>query len=114
MHDYVQLIKRDTHKIAAILTREHGKTIGESKGDTFRGQEFVESSCGASHILTGETIENISKGIDCYSFRKPLGVCAGIVAYNSPVMIALWLFPIAITCGNTYILKPSRKTPESV
>jgi malonate-semialdehyde dehydrogenase (acetylating)/methylmalonate-semialdehyde dehydrogenase len=114
MHDYATLIRRDTPKIAALMTLEHGKTTLDAKGDTYRGQEVVEHSCNISHIMTGETIENISKGIDCYSFRAPLGVCAGIAAYNFPAMIPLWTFPVAITCGNTFVLKPSEKVPGTV
>jgi len=73
--------------------------------------EVVEHACGTSHIYTGETIENISKGIDCYSFRAPIGVCAGISAFNFPAMIPLWMIPLAITCGNTFVLKPSERVP---
>ena len=114
MFDYSQLLRRDTDKIAAIMTREHGKTTLDAKGDLYRGLEVVEHSCGTSHIYTGETIENISKGIDCYSFRAPLGVCAGIAAFNFPAMIPLWMYPLAITCGNTFVLKPSEKVPGTV
>ena len=114
MFDYAQLIRRDTNKIASLMTLEHGKTTADAKGDLYRGLEVVEHSCGTSHIYTGETIENISKGIDCYSFRAPLGVCAGIAAFNFPAMIPLWMYPLAITCGNTFVLKPSEKVPGTV
>jgi len=76
-------------------------------GDVQRGLEVVEHACGISHLYHGETIQNISKGIDTYSFRTPLGVCAGVAPFNFPIMIPLWMFPFAITCGNTYVLKPS-------
>lgn len=114
MFDLAALIRRDTDKIAAIMTEEHGKTTLDAKGDLYRGLEVVEHSCGTSHIYTGETIENISKGIDCYSFRAPLGVCGGIAAFNFPAMIPLWMIPVAITCGNTFVLKPSEKVPLTV
>jgi len=111
MFDFAAVIRRDTDKLAACMTEEHGKTILDSKGDIQRGLEVVEHSCGTSHIYTGETIENISKGIDCYSFKTPLGVCAGISAFNFPAMIPLWMLPVAITCGNTFVLKPSERVP---
>ncbi len=107
MLELQHVIRRDIDKIATIMTHEHGKVTPDSKGDVIRGLEVVEHSCGTSHLYTGETIENISKGIDCYSFRAPLGVCAGVSAFNFPAMIPLWMFPLAITCGNTFVLKPS-------
>ena len=108
------LIRRDYDKLAAIMTLQHGKTTADAKGDIHRGLEVVEHACGTSHIYTGETVENISKGIDSYSFRAPLGVCAGISAFNFPAMIPLWMFPLAITCGNTFVLKPSERVPGTV
>lgn len=80
-------------------------------GDVQRGLEVVEHACGISHIIQGETFQNISKGIDTYSFRVPLGVCAGVAPFNFPAMIPLWMFPFAITCGNTFVLKPSERVP---
>ena len=82
-------------------------------GDAQRGLEVVEHACGISHIFAGETIANISKGIDTYSIRTPLGVCAGIAPFNFPAMIPMWMFPFAITCGNTFVLKPSEKVAGS-
>lgn len=109
MFDLAALIRRDTDKLAALMTEEHGKVTPDAKGDVQRGLEVVEHACGTSLVINGETIENISRGIDCYSFRVPLGVCAGIAPFNFPAMIPLWMFPIAITCGNTFVLKPSEK-----
>lgn len=109
MFELANLIRRDHKKIAAIMTEEHGKTTPDSMGDVQRGLEVVQHACAISHIYTGETIQNISKGIDTYSFRVPLGVCAGVAPFNFPAMIPLWMFPFAITCGNTYVLKPSER-----
>ena len=109
MFDLAALIRRDMDKLADIMTEEHGKVTPDSKGDVQRGLEVVEHACGTSLVINGETIENISKGIDCYSFRVPLGVCAGVAPFNFPAMIPLWMFPLAITCGNTFVLKPSER-----
>ena len=111
MLELQRVIRRDIDKLASIMTQEHGKCTPDSRGDVIRGLEVVEHACGTSHIYTGETIENISKGIDCYSFRTPLGVCAVVSAFNFPAMIPLWMFPLAITCGNTFVLKPSERVP---
>lgn len=107
MFDLAAAVRRDSKILAGLMTEEHGKTAPDSLGDVQRGLEVLESSCAISHIYTGETMENISKGIDCYSFKAPLGVCAGVAAFNFPAMIPLWMFPLAITCGNTFVLKPS-------
>lgn len=114
MFDLAALIRRDHKKLAAIMTEEHGKTTPDSMGDVQRGLEVVEHACGTSHIYTGETLQNISKGINSYSFRMPLGVCAGVAAFNFPAMIPLWMFPLAITCGNTFVLKPSERVGGAV
>jgi malonate-semialdehyde dehydrogenase (acetylating)/methylmalonate-semialdehyde dehydrogenase len=109
MFQLAHIIRRDVAKYAAIMTEEHGKTKADAHGDVIRGLEVVEHACGTSQVITGETIENISRGIDSYYYRVPLGVCAGICPFNFPLMIPLWMFPLAITCGNTYVLKPSEK-----
>ena len=92
-------------------TREHGKTVVESRGDVKRGIEMVEFACGVPSLLMGEVLENIARGIDCESIRQPLGVCAGITPFNFPCMVPLWMYPVAIACGNTFVLKPSEKVP---
>jgi malonate-semialdehyde dehydrogenase (acetylating)/methylmalonate-semialdehyde dehydrogenase len=92
-------------------TREHGKTLTESRGDVKRGIEMVEFACGVPSLLMGEVLENIARGIDCESIRQPLGVCAGITPFNFPCMVPLWMYPVAIACGNTFVLKPSEKVP---
>lgn len=100
--------------MADIMTEEHGKTTPDSMGDVQRGLEVVEASCGMSHIISGQTMPNISKGIDTYSVRVPLGVCAGVTPFNFPAMCPLWMFPFAITCGNTFVLKPSERVAGAV
>jgi len=97
--------------IAEQITREQGKTLEDARGDVFRGLEVVEHTCSIGSLIMGETLENVSKNIDTYSYRQPLGVTAGITPFNFPAMIPLWMFPISITCGNTMILKPSEKDP---
>ncbi|KAL2634366.1 hypothetical protein R1flu_005845 [Riccia fluitans] len=106
-----ELIRRDMDKLAANITTEQGKTLADARGDVFRGLEVVEQACGMANAQMGEFVENVSSGIDTYSIRQPLGVCAGICPFNFPAMIPLWMFPMAVTCGNTFILKPSEKDP---
>ena len=98
-------------RLAEIISHEHGKSIKDGRGDVFRGYEVVEHACSLSSLMMGETVENVSKNIDIYSYRKPLGVCAGIAPFNFPAMVPLWMIPMAITTGNTFILKPSEKVP---
>ncbi|GAB2292050.1 Methylmalonate-semialdehyde dehydrogenase [acylating], mitochondrial [Dionaea muscipula] len=106
-----ELIRRDMDKLALNITTEQGKTLKDAKGDVFRGLEVVEHVCGMASLQMGEFSSNVSTGIDTYSIREPLGVCAGICPFNFPAMIPLWMFPVAVTCGNTFILKPSEKDP---
>ena len=108
---YQALLRRDFDETAALISREHGKTRGEARGDLTRGIEMVEYACGISALLMGETLPNISPGIDCEAVRHPLGVCAGITPFNFPAMVPLWMFPLAIAAGNTFVLKPSEKVP---
>nr|ADN34267.1 methylmalonate-semialdehyde dehydrogenase [Cucumis melo subsp. melo] len=106
-----ELISRDIDKLALNITTEQGKTLKDAHGDVFRGLEVVEHACGMASLQMGEYVSNVSHGIDTYSIREPLGVCAGICPFNFPAMIPLWMFPIAVTCGNTFVLKPSEKDP---
>ncbi|XP_065870144.1 methylmalonate-semialdehyde dehydrogenase [acylating], mitochondrial isoform X5 [Euphorbia lathyris] len=106
-----ELIRRDIDKLAMNITTEQGKTIKDAHGDVFRGLEVVEHACGMGTLQMGEYAPNVSNGIDTYSIREPLGVCAGICPFNFPAMIPLWMFPVAVTCGNTFVLKPSEKDP---
>ncbi len=108
---YKALLEAEFDSIALIISTEHGKTIAEARGDLRRGIQMVEYACGAPTLLMGESLENIARGIDCDVIRQPLGVCVGIVPFNFPAMVPLWMFPLALACGNTFILKPSEKVP---
>ncbi|HEX9390225.1 MAG TPA: CoA-acylating methylmalonate-semialdehyde dehydrogenase [Usitatibacteraceae bacterium] len=106
-----ELIRRDTRKLAAVLTAEQGKTLPDAEGDIFRGLEVVEHACSIGTLSLGEMAENVGTGIDTYFIRQPIGVCAGITPFNFPAMIPLWMFPMAIVTGNTFVLKPSEQDP---
>jgi malonate-semialdehyde dehydrogenase (acetylating)/methylmalonate-semialdehyde dehydrogenase len=111
MFRFVSLLEENFEEIAQLVTREHGKTPDEAKGDVRRGIEMVELACHAPTMLMGQTLDNVARGIDGRVERHPLGVCVGITPFNFPAMVPLWMFPIAIVCGNTFILKPSPKVP---
>src|SRR5262245_12595197 len=98
-------------ELAALVTREHGKTLGEARAEMQRGVEMVEFACGVPSLLMGQALENLAPSVDCQTSRHPVGVCVGITPFNFPSMVPLWLFPIAITRGNTFILKPAEKVP---
>lgn len=106
------LIEQHMEELAHIVTREHGKTVNDALGSIQRGLAVVEYACGIADHLKGDFSIDASSGIDCYSMRQPLGVCVGITPFNFPAMIPLWMFPIAIACGNTFVLKPSEKDPS--
>jgi malonate-semialdehyde dehydrogenase (acetylating)/methylmalonate-semialdehyde dehydrogenase len=106
-----ELIRRDMKKLAAVLTAEQGKTLPDAEGDIFRGLEVVEHACSIGTLSLGEFAENVAGGVDTYFIRQPIGVCAGITPFNFPAMIPLWMFPMAIVCGNTFVLKPSEQDP---
>jgi len=112
MMEFVRLLNRDMDKLAEALSREHGKTIPDAKGDVQRGLEVVEFCIGAPHLLKGEFTDSAGPGIDMYSMRQPLGVVAGITPFNFPAMIPMWKFAPAIACGNAFILKPSERDPS--
>ncbi len=105
------LIERHSEELAAILTREHGKVLADARGEVTRGLEIVEFACGIPQLLKGEYSDAVGRGIDSWSLRLPVGVCAGITPFNFPAMVPMWMFPIAIACGNTFVLKPSEKDP---
>lgn len=105
------LVVKHTDELAASIVEENGKTLVDAKGDVFRGLEVCEYASGISSHLMGETLENLSRNIDTYSYRQPLGVTAGIAPFNFPAMIPLWMFPVALATGNTMVLKPSERTP---
>lgn len=106
------LLEQHIDELAAIVTREHGKTLEDARGSIQRGIDVVEFACGIPAYLKGSYAENVGTDVDSYSLRQPLGVCVGITPFNFPAMIPLWMFPMAIACGNTFILKPSEKNPS--
>ena len=108
---YQQLIRENMKELAAILTAEQGKTLADAEGDVFRGLEVVEHAAGIGNLQLGELANNVANGVDTYTLLQPLGVCAGITPFNFPAMIPLWMFPMAIACGNTFVLKPSEQDP---
>jgi len=111
MFRYKMLLEENFEDLARSVTREHGKTLTEARGDVRRGVEVVEYACAVTEFLKGEVLENIARGIDCELVRQPVGVCAGICPYNFPALVPMWMYPLALVCGNTFILKPSEKVP---
>jgi len=108
---YRELVERNFDRICATVSLEHGKTLAESRGGLHRGIENIEYACGVPSFLFGDTLENLARAVDCETLLQPLGVCAGITPFNFPAMVPLWMFPLAIACGNTFVLKPSEKVP---
>lgn len=107
-----ELVERHREELARLITAEHGKTLGDAAGSIQRGLEVIEFACGIPQLLQGEASREVGSGIDCQSLREPLGVCAGITPFNFPAMVPLWMFPVAIACGNSFVLKPSERTPS--
>ena len=112
MFAFRELVARHAGEIAALLTAEHGKVTGDAMGEVQRGLEVIEFACGIADLSKGEYSENVSTEVDTYSIRQPLGVVAGITPFNFPAMVPLWMFPLAIACGNTFVLKPSERDPS--
>merc|ERR1719244_192539 len=110
---YQQLIKDNIKELAKLITLEQGKTLADAEGDVFRGLQVVEHACSITSLMLGETLPSITKDMDTYTYRLPLGVCAGIAPFNFPAMIPLWMFPTAVMCGNTYVIKPSERDPTA-
>ncbi len=108
-----QLLEDDRKSLASVISEEHGKTLSDAEGEVSRGIEVVEFACGAPELLKGEFSDNAGGGIDTYSLRQPLGVVAGITPFNFPAMVPLWMFPIALVCGNAFVLKPSERDPSA-
>lgn len=113
MFEYQRLVRLAQDDLAQLITLENGKTIDDAKGDVFRGLEVVETACHVAPQLLGDALMGIASSMDCTSYRVPLGVCAGICPFNFPAMIPMWMFPLAIACGNTFVIKPSEKTPSA-
>jgi malonate-semialdehyde dehydrogenase (acetylating)/methylmalonate-semialdehyde dehydrogenase len=110
---YRELLEARAAELIALITEENGKTIEEAKGSFQRGIENIEFACGAPTLMMGETVDQVGTGVDGWSTRNPIGVCVGITPFNFPVMVPLWMFPMAIACGNTFVLKPSDKVPRT-
>lgn len=108
---YKDLLEKHAGEIARILSAENGKTVDDATGSVRRAIQMVEVACGMPSLMMGQSLENVAKGIDCQTIRQPLGVCGGITPFNFPAMVPMWMFPFAIACGNTFILKPSEKVP---
>ena len=113
MFRFKELLDRHHDELARIITREHGKVVSDAKGEVQRGLEIVEFACGAPQLLKSQFSDNIGGGIDNYSLRQPLGVVAGITPFNFPCMVPMWMFPLALVCGNAFILKPSERDPSA-
>src|SRR5690606_32772285 len=112
MFKFKELIEKNMDRLAAAITAEHGKTFPDAQGEVTRGLEVVEFACGIPQLLKGEYTEQVGGGIDAWTIRQPLGVVAGITPFNFPAMVPMWMFPVAIACGNTFILKPSERDPS--
>ena len=112
MFKFKELIEKNADELTKLIVSEHGKVYDDAKGSLTRGLEVVEFACGIPQVLKGEFTENVGSDVDSWSLRQPLGVCAGITPFNFPAMVPMWMFPMAIACGNTFILKPSEKDPS--
>ena len=108
-----ELVNARTKELAEIISDEHGKVLSDAAGEVQRGLEVVEFACGIPTLLKGEFSDQVSTGVDLFSFRQPLGVCAGITPFNFPAMVPMWMYPVAIACGNTFVLKPSERDPSA-
>ncbi|AMO98008.1 methylmalonate-semialdehyde dehydrogenase [Collimonas arenae] len=113
MFKFKELLEQNHDKLAALITREHGKVFSDAKGEVVRGIEVVEFACGIPHLLKTSHTDNIGGGIDNWNLRQPLGVVAGITPFNFPVMVPMWMFPVALACGNCFVLKPSERDPSA-
>ncbi|MGH9809233.1 MAG: CoA-acylating methylmalonate-semialdehyde dehydrogenase, partial [Terriglobia bacterium] len=113
MFQFRELMVKHFDELSSLVTREHGKTAAEARASVQRGIEMVEFACGIPSLIMGQCLENIATSVDSETSRHPVGVCVGITPFNFPAMVPLWMFPVAITCGNTFVLKPSEKVPLS-
>jgi malonate-semialdehyde dehydrogenase (acetylating) / methylmalonate-semialdehyde dehydrogenase len=112
MFRFLELLQRNRDELARIIASEHGKVVPDAAGEIQRGMEVVEVATGIPHLLKGDFSENVSTEVDCYSIRQPVGVAAGITPFNFPIMVPMWMHPIAIACGNAFVLKPSERDPS--
>ena len=112
MFKFRELLLQHMDELAALLSVEHGKTLADAKGSVTRGLEVVEFACGIPHLLKGDFSEGVAGGVDTFAMRQPVGVCAGITPFNFPAMVPMWMFPVSLACGNTFVLKPSERDPS--
>src|SRR5437763_4579802 len=113
LNRFLRIVEERAGDLASVITAEHGKTLADALGEVQRGMEVVEFACGAPQLLKGEVSENVGTGVDSYSLRQPLGIVAGITPFNFPAMVPMWMFPVALACGNCFVLKPSERTPSA-
>ena len=113
MFKFKELIERNLDALARLISSEHGKVVSDARGEVTRGLEVVEFACGIPHLLKGEFSEQVGTGVDSWSVRQALGVCAGITPFNFPAMVPMWMFPVALACGNSFVLKPSERDPSA-
>lgn len=113
LNRFLRIVEDRINDLAAVITSEHGKVLTDSVGEIQRGLEVVEFAIGAPHLLKGEVTENVGTNVDSISVRQPLGVAAGITPFNFPAMVPMWMFPVALACGNCFILKPSERDPSA-
>src|SRR5258708_16066600 len=113
MFAFRELLNRNLDELARLIASEHGKVVEDAKGEISRGLEVVEFACGLPQLLKGEYSEQVSGGVDAHSFRQPLGVCVGITPFNFPAMVPMWMHPVAIAAGNSFVLKPSERRPSA-
>ena len=113
MFKFKDLIEQNLDALARLISSEHGKVVSDARGEVTRGLEVVEFACGIPHLLKGEYSEQVGTGVDSFSVRQPLGVCAGITPFNFPAMVPMWMFPVALACGNSFVLKPSERDPSA-
>jgi malonate-semialdehyde dehydrogenase (acetylating)/methylmalonate-semialdehyde dehydrogenase len=111
LYRFKTLLEKHAAELARTLSTENGKTLDDAKAEVLRAIQMVEVSCGMPSLMMGDSLENVSRGIDCHTIRQPIGVCAGITPFNFPAMVPMWMYPFAIACGNAFILKPSEKVP---
>lgn len=114
MFKFKALVEANSHELAELISAEHGKVYSDALGELTRGLEVVEFACGIPHLQKGEHSLNVGRGVDSYSLMQPLGVCTGISPFNFPAMVPMWMFPVAIACGNTFVMKPSEKDPSTI
>ncbi|HSK97901.1 MAG TPA: CoA-acylating methylmalonate-semialdehyde dehydrogenase [Euzebyales bacterium] len=112
LFNFRELVNARVGDLAAVVSDEHGKVLSDAAGEVQRGLEVIEFACGIPHLLKGDYSDQVSTGVDAWSYREPLGVCAGITPFNFPVMVPMWMYPVAIACGNTFVLKPSERDPS--